>query len=38
VSRLEGGKLNPSWGMIVKVADTLGVEMSELAKAAERLK
>lgn len=36
VSRLEGGKLNPSWGMVARVADALGVEVSDLAKAAER--
>jgi transcriptional regulator with XRE-family HTH domain len=35
VSRLEGGTLNPSWGMISRVADALGVEVSDLAKAAE---
>ena len=38
MSRLEGGALNPSWGMIERVAGALGVTLSELAKAAERLK
>lgn len=38
VSRLEGGTLNPSWGMIARVADALGIKLSELARAAERLK
>lgn len=38
VSRLESGILNPSWGMIERVAGALGVSMSELAKAAERQK
>jgi transcriptional regulator with XRE-family HTH domain len=38
VSRLEGGKLNPSWGMIVRVADALGVKVSDLARAAEQRK
>jgi transcriptional regulator with XRE-family HTH domain len=36
VSRLEGGALNPSWGMVSRVAAALGVEVSELAKVAER--
>ena len=36
VSRLEGGTLNPSWGMISRVAAALGVAVSDLAKAAER--
>lgn len=36
VSRLEGGKLNPSWGMVARVADALGIEVGDLAKAAER--
>lgn len=36
VSRLESGGLNPSWGMIGRVAEALGVTLSELAKAAER--
>jgi len=36
VSRLESGTLNPSWGMVSRVASALGVEVSELAKRAER--
>jgi transcriptional regulator with XRE-family HTH domain len=38
VSRLEGGVLNPSWGMVSRMADALGVGVSDLAKAAERQK
>jgi transcriptional regulator with XRE-family HTH domain len=38
VSRLEGGALNPSWGMVARVAAGLGVEVSEVARATERLK
>jgi transcriptional regulator with XRE-family HTH domain len=38
VSRLEGGTLNPSWGMVSRVADALEVDVSHLAKAAERQK
>jgi transcriptional regulator with XRE-family HTH domain len=36
VSRLESGKLNPAWGSIVRVAAALGVEVSTLARWAER--
>jgi transcriptional regulator with XRE-family HTH domain len=35
VSRLECGNLNPSWGMVERVATALGMEVSDLAKAAE---
>jgi len=38
ISRLEGGTLNPSWGMVSRVATALGVEVSDVAKAAERLR
>jgi DNA-binding XRE family transcriptional regulator len=38
MSRLECGTLNPSWGMVARVAAALGVEVSDVAKAAERLK
>lgn len=38
VSRLESGALNPSWGMVTRVAAGLGVEVSELASATERLR
>jgi transcriptional regulator with XRE-family HTH domain len=38
VSRLESGMLNPSWGMVTRVARALGVQVSDLAKAAERRK
>jgi transcriptional regulator with XRE-family HTH domain len=36
VSRLESGTLNPSWGMVTRVAEALGVQVSVLARAAER--
>jgi transcriptional regulator with XRE-family HTH domain len=35
VSRLEGGILNPSWGMVTRVAAALDIEVSDLAKAAD---
>lgn len=35
VSRLETGKLNPSWGMVERVCNGLGVTVLELAKAVE---
>jgi transcriptional regulator with XRE-family HTH domain len=35
VSRLESGMLNPSWGMVARVAKALGVQISDLARAAE---
>ncbi len=35
VSRLEGGNLNPSWGMVERVAMALGMKVSDLAKATE---
>lgn len=35
VSRIENGTLNPSWGMISRVAEALEVKVSELAKEAE---
>jgi transcriptional regulator with XRE-family HTH domain len=38
VSRLEGGTLNPSWGMVARVAGALDVDVSHLAKAAEQQK
>lgn len=38
VSRLEGGRLNPSWGMVERVAEALGVSTEELAKVAQRFK
>jgi transcriptional regulator with XRE-family HTH domain len=36
VSRLEGGTLNPTWGMVARVADVLEVKVSDLAKATEQ--
>jgi transcriptional regulator with XRE-family HTH domain len=38
VSRLESGNLNPSWGMVSRVATALGLEVSDVAMAAERLR
>lgn len=35
LSRLECGTLNPAWGMVGRVAGALGVEVSDVAKAAE---
>lgn len=35
VSRLESGRLNPSWGMVGRVAAGVGVSRTELSKAAE---
>jgi transcriptional regulator with XRE-family HTH domain len=35
VSRIESGTLNPSWGMISRVAKALEVKVSDLAKDAE---
>lgn len=36
ISRLEGGLLNPSWGMVGRVAEGLGVAIDELARTVER--
>jgi transcriptional regulator with XRE-family HTH domain len=36
VSRIESGTLNPSWGMISRVAEALEVKVSELAEGAEK--
>jgi transcriptional regulator with XRE-family HTH domain len=35
VSRIESGSLNPSWGMISRVAEALEVKVSDLAEKAE---
>jgi transcriptional regulator with XRE-family HTH domain len=35
VSRIESGTLNPSWGMISRVAEALEVKVSELAEKSE---
>jgi len=34
-SRLEHGHINPSWGTVRRVAEALGVRVSELAARAE---
>jgi len=36
LSRLECGTLNPAWGMVTRVAGALGVEVSDVAKIAEK--
>jgi transcriptional regulator with XRE-family HTH domain len=35
LSRLESGTLNPSWGMVTRLAAALGLEVSDVAKAVE---
>jgi transcriptional regulator with XRE-family HTH domain len=35
ISRVEHGRRNPSWNNVVRLADGLGVRVSELAKRAE---
>jgi transcriptional regulator with XRE-family HTH domain len=37
LSRLEHGKMNPSWGTIRRIAAVLGVPMSELVARAEQI-
>jgi transcriptional regulator with XRE-family HTH domain len=36
VSRIELSQMNPTWGMVRKIADALGVNVTELAEAVER--
>lgn len=36
LSRLECGTLNPAWGMVARVSDALGIEVSDVAKAVEK--
>ena len=36
-SRLENGRVNPSWAMVRRVAEALGLPVSELAARAERI-
>ena len=36
-SRLENGRINPSWGLVRRVAAALDVQVSELAARAERI-
>jgi transcriptional regulator with XRE-family HTH domain len=36
-SRVENGRVNPSWGTVRRVADALGVPVSELAGQAEQI-
>jgi transcriptional regulator with XRE-family HTH domain len=35
VSRIELAQMNPTWSMVRKIADALGVSVVELAKAVE---
>jgi transcriptional regulator with XRE-family HTH domain len=37
LSRLEHGKMNPSWGTIRRIAAALGLPMSELIARAEQI-
>jgi transcriptional regulator with XRE-family HTH domain len=37
LSRLEHGKMNPTWGTIRRIAGALGLPMSELIARAERI-
>ncbi len=37
VSRIEAGKVNPTWGTVQRLARALGVRVSELAKRVERI-
>ena len=36
-SRLENGRVNPSWGTVQRIAEALGLPLSELAARAEQL-
>jgi transcriptional regulator with XRE-family HTH domain len=36
-SRLENGRVNPSWGTVRRVAEVLELSVSELAARAERI-
>ena len=36
-SRLENGRVNPSWAMVRRVAEALDLPVSELAARAERI-
>lgn len=37
ISQIENGKRNPSWSNVLRLADGLGIRLSELVKRAERL-
>lgn len=37
LSLIERGQSNPTWGTVKRIADALGISMSDLAKAANRL-
>jgi transcriptional regulator with XRE-family HTH domain len=38
VSHIEAGRTNPAWGTVARLARALGVEVSQLAAHAERLR
>ena len=38
LSKIETGKVNPTWGTVEAIAEALGATMVEVARAAERIK
>lgn len=36
ISHIEAGRTNPAWGTVARIAAALGVEVSALARRAER--
>lgn len=36
LSKIEGGKVNPTWGTVEAIAQALGVRMVEVATSAEK--
>lgn len=37
ISHIESGRTNPAWGSVKRIAEALGVKVSELAALAEEL-
>jgi len=37
ISHIESGRINPKWGNVQRIADVLGLRLSELAAMAEDL-
>lgn len=37
ISHIESGRINPKWGNVQRIAEVLGVRLSELALLAEEL-
>lgn len=37
ISHIESGRNNPAWGSVKRIAEALGLKVSELAKRAEHL-